>query len=476
MRGALLGPVVLLVLWSTNFAAAQRKSSSGPPVHARLIEGKGTLALTGASVIDGTGAGPRHDAVVVIVKDRIVYVGDAAGVRFGPGTQVMHLAGRWIVPGFIDTHGHLPSVDGVASFLTQLVAFGTTTIRAPANPRVELRELIASGAVLGPRLFVAGTLIDGKESVYGFAVRVTTEAEVRDVVRRQAGEKVDFIKLYVGLPPSLVHAAVEEAHRLGLRVIGHLGQTTWTEAAELGIDSLAHSWYSGLAHSIVPPQHKAEFRDFYIPNARFNPALFRKWRDVVDPNGQEVAQLASLLRARRVEVHPNLVLGEAVTWGDDPAVLERLEPKFAPPESAANWRRNRHPYSANWPAEAMVEAKRAFPLMIQIIRVLHERGVLLTAGTDYMNPWMTPGVAFHRELELLVSAGIPPLDVLRIATRNGAEALGILQEAGTIEAGKRADLVVLTADPLAAIANTRKIERVFLKGRPFEPGQLLGAR
>jgi imidazolonepropionase-like amidohydrolase len=114
--------------------------------------------------------------------------------------------------------------------------------------------------------------------------------------------------------------------------------------------------------------------------------------------------------------------------------------------------------------------------MVRMIRVFHERGVLLTAGTDYMNPWMTPGVAFHRELELLVSAGIPPLDVLRIATRNGAEALGILQEAGTIEAGKRADLVVLTADPLAAIANTRKIERVFLRGRPFEPGQLLGAR
>ncbi len=264
--------------------------------------------------------------------------------------------------------------------------------------------------------------------------------------------------------------------RHGLRVIGHLGQTTWTEAAELGIDALAHSWYAGLAHSVAPPQHRAEFRDFYIPNARFDPALFRKWRDVVDPNGVEVAQLASLLRERRIALDPNLVLGEAVTWGDDPAALERLEPAFAPPESAASWRRSRHPYSAGWPAEARAEAKRAFPLMVQAIRVFHDRGVLLTAGTDYMNPWMTPGVAFHRELELLASAGIPPLQALRIATRNGAEALGILNEAGTIEAGKRADLVVLTADPLAAIANTRKIERVFLRGRSFEPRQLLGAR
>jgi imidazolonepropionase-like amidohydrolase len=124
----------------------------------------------------------------------------------------------------------------------------------------------------------------------------------------------------------------------------------------------------------------------------------------------------------------------------------------------------------------MTEAKRAFPLMVRVIGEFHRRGVLLTAGTDYMNPWMTPGVAFHRELELLVSAGIPPLDVLRIATRNGAEALGILRDVGTIEAGKRADLVVLSADPLNSISNTRKIERVFLKGRPYEPRQLLGVR
>jgi hypothetical protein len=306
--------------------------------------------------------------------------------------------------------------------------------------------------------------------------KVGTEAEIREVVRRDAARKVDFIKLYDGLPPALVQAAIQEAHQHGLRVIGHLGQTTWTEAAELGIDSLAHSWYCGLAHSIVPPQYRDEFKDFYIPNRRFNPMLFRKWREVVDPNGPEVAQLASLLCKRHVEVHPNLVLGEAVTWGDDPAVLERLEPDFAPPEDAANWRRGRHLFSSYWPPEAMAEAKRAFPMMVQVIGVFHRRGVLLTAGTDYQNPWMTPGVAFHRELELLVSAGIPPLEVLRIATRNGAEALGILQDAGTIETGKRADLVTLTADPLAAISNTRKIERVFLRGQSFEPARLLPRR
>ncbi len=473
MKRMSFGPAVLLMLLNNGLAAPRRTPSPGDAAQTRFIEGKGAVVLTGATLIDGTGARPRKTALIVLEKGRIAYAGDAAGIRFGPQAQVVKLTGKWIIPGFIDTHGHLPDADGVASFLAQLVAFGTTTLCAPANPRVQLRELIAGGKVLGPRLLVAGTLIDGKESIYGFAARVASEAEIRDVVRRQAGEKVDFIKLYVGLPPALCSAAVQEAHGRGLRVIGHLGQTTWTEAAEMGIDSLAHSWYAGLASSVVPAQHKEEFRDFYIPNARFNPALFRKWRDVVDPHGAEVAQLASLLQRRRVAVTPNLVLGEAVTWGDDPTVLERLEPAYAPPETAANWRRSRHPYSAGWQAEAIAEAKRAFPLMVRMIGEFHERGVLLTAGTDYMNPWMTPGVAFHRELELLASAGIPPLDVLRIATRNGAEALGIINDVGTIEEGKRADLVVLTADPLKAITNTRKIERIFLKGRSFRPTQLL---
>jgi imidazolonepropionase-like amidohydrolase len=448
-------------------------SAFGDPPHVRLIEGEGIVALTKATVIDGTASGPRRNIVVIIKNDRILYVGDGVNIRFGNGVRILDLTGRWIVPGFIDAHAHLPNRDGAASFLAQLLAFGTTTIRAAANPRVELRDLVARRVVLGPRLLVAGLLIDGKDSENGGA-QAGTEDEVRAIVRRQAEQKVDFIKLYVGLPPNLVNAAIAEAHRHGLRVIGHLGATTWTEAADMGIDSLAHSWYAGLAHSVVPAQYKAEFRDFYIPNNRFDPKLFHKWREVVDPNGPEVARLASLLRERRIEVTPNLVLGEAVTWGDDPAVLERLEPAFAPAETALAWRRGRHPYSADWPVEAVAEAKRAFPQMARIIRVFHERGVLLTVGTDYMNPWMTPGVAFHRELELLLAAGIPPLDVLRMATRNGADALGILSETGTIEEGKRADLVVLTADPLAAIANTRKIEKVFLQGRSFRPAQLLG--
>jgi len=108
-----------------------------------------------------------------------------------------------------------------------------------------------------------------------------------------------------------------------------------------------------------------------------------------------------------------------------------------------------------------------------MIRHFHEHGVLITAGSDVAMPWITPGVSFHRELELLVSSGIPPLDVLTIGTRNGARALGISDEVGTVEAGKRADLLVLRADPLKDIRNTREIDLVIMNGHRYEPSALL---
>lgn len=471
-RAALLPPLLppLLALGAVLAAgpSAARAQPAAPCV--QPLNAPGTVVLWGATVIDGTGAPPRRGAAVAITEGRIAYVGDTVGVRLGPGVRREAAAGRWVLPGFVDVHAHTPAGDAAVPFLATLVAFGTTTARAPANPRVELRAQVAAGQIVGPRLFVAGRLIHTD-----FGERVATPDEVRAVVRRQAAQGVDWVKLYAGLAPDLVAAGVDEAHRHRLRVVGHLGRTTWGQAAAMGVDALTHSWYAGLAHSVVPARHRAAFRDFYIPNGQFDPGLFRRWREVVDPDGPEVRRLADALRARGVSVDPNLVHGEAVTWGDNPRALERLEPDVAGPALAARWRAGRHPYSGGWSAEQLAEAKRAWPTMLGLVRTLHARGVLLTAGTDYENPWMTPGVALHRELQLLRAAGIPPLEVLRIATRNGAEALGVLGETGTVEAGKRADLVVLTADPLADLANTRRIERVYLRGVPHEPARLRAA-
>lgn len=433
------------------------------------------LVLHNVTLIDGTGVAPQAASVVIVLNGRITQIGAVKDVAVPEGATVLDMTGHWVLPGFIDMHTHMPGQRGQQEeVLRTLLGFGITTARTPAagTPAagVELRDRLARGEVLGPRLFAAGWLINSRGS--GFGIEVGTEAEIRAVVRSQVQDGVDFIKLYVGLTPDLVAAAIDEAHGLGVPVIGHLGRTTWQEAADLGIDFLTHSAIWGMAHSLVPADQRATFRNFFTPNAAFDPDLFSQWQAVVDLDGPAAQTLIQSLLDNNVVLDPNLVLAEAVLWGDDPQVLARLEPTFAPDAQAATWSVP-HPYSAFWSLAQYDEAQQTFPLFLEAIRVFHERGVRLTVGTDLENPRMTPGVSFHRELELLVAAGIPPLEVLRIATHNGAEALGILDEVGTLEVGKLADLLVLTADPMQDIGNTRALELVLLKGKRFASADLL---
>ena len=168
---------------------------------------------------------------------------------------------------------------------------------------------------------------------------------------------------------------------------------------------------------------------------------------------------------------------QAVIWGNDESVLEALEQEYAPP----SWRNDSwkygfpHPYSAARTAEWSNEARKTYPLFEQLAVLLYRRGAILTVGTDMMNPWMTPGVAFHREMQLLFKAGLSPAEVLVAATRNGAIAMGIEDQVGTIEEGKVANLVVLSADPTVDIENTRHIESVYLRGKNLDRGELLGS-
>lgn len=235
-----------------------------------------------------------------------------------------------------------------------------------------------------------------------------------------------------------------------------MGETTWLEAARAGIDTLVHS-----DPDMIEPLGP---RESDLPRGDF----LRAWGKSVDPE-TSLEELAAALLAGGVELNPTLVNTEAKFWGDDPRALERLEPWRAPERDVPGWWgegwRERQPYTAHWSHDDLLAAREVFPKILECFRLLHERGVLLTAGSDVGNPWITPGVSLHRELELLARAGIPNLGVITIATKNGAEALGLATVVGTVEPGKRADLVVLTADPLADIHNTRAIGAVYRGGR-----------
>ncbi len=446
-------------------------AACGPKDPARDIR-----ALTNARVVDGNG-GPVLDNVTVVIEDgRIALVGPAAAVTLPAGARHIDLTGQVVMPGLVDMHYHVTTgamryrrdaagrLDSTYDrrlaerLLKVALARGITTIRDPgASPleaAIALREAVDSGRVLGPRIFTAGPIISDP--------RLSPE-QLRQEVRAQADAGVDFIKLYSGIGPDQLRLAVEEAHTRRLPVIGHLQRTSWTEAAQAGIDFITHggNWHE----AYVLPGHRSAYEKLDgTMRARIS------WLEWLDLEGPAVESMILALREHRVSVDPTLVAYHTKFWWRD-SIYQRDSDVALVPEILENWRVIGMP-TRDWTAEEFDRAQAAWPKLLALVARMQREGVHLTTGSDLASPWVIPGVALHQELALLVSAGIAPVEVLRMATRNGAEALGLLGERGTIEPGKRADLVVLEADPLRDIRNTGRIRYVVLGGRMFRPDEL----
>jgi imidazolonepropionase-like amidohydrolase len=227
---------------------------ANPSILYSKLDGKTLIVLTGATVIDGTGSASKPHAVVIVNGNKIVDVLTKSSKYYAhyshQAVNVLNLTGKYIIPGLFDMHAHVAGVSNShnqsksENMLRMLLANGITTIRNPGGPTeqtVALKKDVASGKITGPRIFTAGRLINDPQIPVPFVGKqVKTEQEVRQEVRLQAAIGVDYIKLYVGLTPNLVRAAIDEAHHDGIKVIGHLYLTSWTDAANLGIDSLTH--------------------------------------------------------------------------------------------------------------------------------------------------------------------------------------------------------------------------------------------
>ncbi len=444
------------------------------------------VAIRGATVIDGAGTPPQPGTTIVLRNDRIAAIGAAARTPIPRGARVIDANGLYIVPGFIDTHAHYAlgplTIDqtktpatmsmtydhgaAIASLRT-LLGFGITTIRNPGGPTresVAVRDSVRLGMIRGPRIFTAGLVLDAT-TAEGLVATVRTVEEVRAEVARQAATGVDYVKLYALLRPDLIRAGVDEAHKHGVRAIGHLYLTTWTDAASARMDGFVHI-APGTAE-LLPADKRAAYQK------RFRGTQFMlEWFHFVDFASPEIQAMTRAMLTHHVNVDPTLVTFEAMAWGDSARITAAPDLRYAPAGLLAAWR---GPVSltAGWTPDDFAEARRAWPKVLAFTKHLHDSGVLLTAGTDMGNPWTVPGTSLHRELELFVAAGISPLEALKIATHNGAQSLGILSDVGTIAIGKRADLVALEADPSRDIRNTRRIAWVMQGGEVLRPRDLL---
>ena len=443
------------------------------------------IAITGATLIDGSGRAPLADATIVIEGDRFSRVGPASAGPPPEGAEILDGRGRFVIPGLTDMHVHVLGPDRWHSPL--FLAAGVTTVLDLGGQLPDLtalRDAIDTGALAGPRLLYTGPFLEEGEPYAGFAhmARRVDGAHIEDAIDELADAGVHAIKLYVTIKPGTAERACARARARGLRVFMHQQETWGADAAEAGVDCVEHMMVFGaLAPEAIRPPEPGRLTPF-----EYGGWMWR-WLADVDPRADAVSRLFDRLIAADTALDPTLVLfaarpgalGEDVgdTRMDDPErtpILPALPPRVRE-ELVGRWAERRRA-AAGASTTAADRMRKGWEHLLALVDRFHRAGGTVLAGTDCPNVAIVSGFSLHRELELLVRAGLSPMDALRAATSRAAARLDRGDEFGTIAPGFAADLVMLGGDPLTDIRNVRRIERVVARGRFHDPETLLSSR
>jgi imidazolonepropionase-like amidohydrolase len=415
-------------------------------------------ALVGATLIDGSGGPPLTDAVVVVRRGKIESIGARSDFHLPKRTVEVDATGRWIIPGLIDAHAH------VARWaLPRYLAWGVTTVRdvhGTLDSILELRRDVNRGAIVGPRIYSAGAMIDAPPTTYADALPAPDEKTARKQVDRLVNAGVDLIKVYSRVDPHLLKAILDEASTFHVPVTGHLGLTDAVTAADLGIASIEHM--SGVPEAAVSDAsalYAAHRRGFFAGWTAFE----RSWASL---DSAALARVAAELAAKNVSIIPTLVLHDTFSRLDDSTVVQDSMLRYVPRVERERWNVPDMVKRAGWEETDFEAFRRSRANQDLFLRRFAAAGGRIAAGTDASNQLLIPGYSEHRELQLLVSAGLTSRDALLAATRNGARLLGV-DSLGLIAPGKAADLILLRRDPTVQIQNTLAIEQVMRGGRLF---------
>ena len=440
------------------------------------------LLLRHVTVIDATGAPPRRDQRVRIELGRIVSVGPDTG-PVPAHAVVLDGSGKFLIPGLWDMHVHLafenwePFIQPV--FFSMFLTNGVTGVRDMAGDMsllLKLRRQIDNGEILGPRLVIAGRELSWlPQDTWQFAV--LNAAQARHIVDQLVAARVNFIKVQDPLSREVYFAVADEARRRKIPFAGHVPYSvTASEASAAGQRSFEHligipeacstqerklkQSESAAMVRLDPGQHEAA-RFFFAAFDSYSPGRAAKLFDQLKKNN--TWQVPTL-----VEERSSWTLSGAHRLND-----ERM--RYVPEVTLRWWDSYMTNLAEGRTAEDLAAGEKYFERELVLVGDLHRAGVKLLAGTDAIAmAYVFPGSSLHEELELMVQAGLTPMEALQTATRNPAVYLGVLQVRGTVEAGKVADLLLLNANPLDDIGNTTKIEAVILSGRLFRRRDLDG--
>jgi imidazolonepropionase-like amidohydrolase len=402
-------------------------------------ERTGAFAIVGARLVDATGAPPVNDSVVIVRDGRIAAAGPRASITIPNEMPILDAKGQTLLPGLWEMHTHASGVE----FGPALLAAGITTARdcgGEVGYLLANRYAVDVRGALGPRLLLAGLVDAGGLKAFGHVTAETPE-EGRAVVNFYHRAGFEQIKLYTFLTPEVVKAIATEAHRLGMTVTGHVPQALNAfQGVEAGMDQINHlNYVSSLMHPSTVDG-----------------------RGAIDVNAEAAEKAIQFFKDHHTVVDPTAGWGEMAGHSKEVDVA-RFEPGILKSPFVLDVKFRG--MGGNTTADQM-HTRTAQTLAV--IGALHKAGVIIVPGSDTG----LVGYGLHRELELYVLAGMTPLEAIQSATIVSARAMKLDQDSGSIEAGKRADLILVDGDPLTNIADLRKVSRVVANGRIFDPAKL----
>jgi imidazolonepropionase-like amidohydrolase len=453
----------------------------GPDVQPFVHVPAGKIAIQHLRIIDGTGAAPVEDATLLIDGAKIGAVLPARSA-IPSGYRTLDGTGETAMPGLVGMHNHLyylqrPNLDAAGHFEQPIIipqmtfsaprlylANGVTTMRTTGSIEpytdLSLKREIDAGHLVGPHLDVTGPYLEGPGAFFIQVHQITSPDDARKEVAFWADQGVNSFKAYMHLTRAELGAAINEAHKRGLKLTGHLCSVTYPEAVALGIDNLEHGFF---VNTQLDPGKKPD----ECSDGTGTPTLLK-----MTPGSPEATALIKLLVDHHVAVTSTLpVFAQSVPLHEP---LQARQMNVLSPEAKEAYLFSRNLVAGRAGTKRGEEEAQAYKNDLGLERQFVAAGGLLLAGPDPTgNGGVIPGFGDQRELELLVEAGFSPVEAIKIGTQNGATYLGLADRIGTIAPGKDADLFIVKGNPATNINDVENVVVVFKDGAGYDSAKLL---